>query len=185
MSGVPQIATVATALGCGLVAGTFFGFSTFIMPALDRLAPGQSISAMQSINKVVLSPWFMTALLATAVLCAGPIVWAARSWDRPEAKWLVAGGALYLLGTVVVTMAANVSLNDTLDTVRAHGRLSGGGSPGPPSSQRTWSTVWSTPARRPGTTAVTGTPWASIRRTRSRRSHLGARAGRTETSTSS
>jgi uncharacterized membrane protein len=87
MSGVPQIATVATALGCGLVAGTFFGFSTFIMPSLDRLVPGQSISAMQSINKVVLSPWFMTALF----------------------------------GTAVVTMAANVPLNDTLDTLRPDG----------------------------------------------------------------
>ena len=140
MSGVPQIATVATALGCGLVAGTFFGFSTFIMPALDRLVPGQSISAMQSINKVVLSPWFMTALFGTAVLCAGLIVWAARSWDRPEAKWLVAGGALYLLGTVVVTMAANVPLNDTLDTVRPDG----------PAAAQDWAdfygpwTVWNT-----------------------------------------
>jgi uncharacterized membrane protein len=121
MSGLPQIATLVAALGCGLVAGTFFGFSAFVMPALDRLVPAESISAMQSINRVVLGPGFMLALFGTAVACAGLIVWAARSWDRPEAKWIAAGGALYLLGTIVVTMAGNVPLNDTLETVRPHG----------------------------------------------------------------
>ena len=121
MSGAPQIITLATALGCGLVSGTFFAFSTFVMPALDRLAPAQSISAMQSINRVVLNPPFMTAMFGTAVACIGLIVWAARSWDRPEAKWLVAGGALYILGTIVVTMAANVPLNDTLEKVNPAG----------------------------------------------------------------
>ena len=48
MSRLIQYVTLATALGCGLSAGVFFAFSSFVMPALDRLAPAQSIRAMNS-----------------------------------------------------------------------------------------------------------------------------------------
>jgi uncharacterized membrane protein len=41
-----------SALGCGLVAGVFFAFSTFVMNALTRLAPKEGIAAMQSIRLV-------------------------------------------------------------------------------------------------------------------------------------
>ena len=52
MTGVLYAATLASALGCGLVAGVFFAFSTFVMPALKRLPPAHGIAVMQSINKV-------------------------------------------------------------------------------------------------------------------------------------
>ncbi len=38
------------ALGCGLIAGVFFAFSSFVMNALARIQPTQGIAAMQSIN---------------------------------------------------------------------------------------------------------------------------------------
>jgi len=50
--------TFLSALGAGLVAGIFFAFSAFIMSALGRLSPAGGISAMQSINVVVLNPLF-------------------------------------------------------------------------------------------------------------------------------
>ena len=52
---------VVTASGAILVAGVFFAFSTFVMGALGRLPPEQGIAAMQSINVVVLNPWFFGA----------------------------------------------------------------------------------------------------------------------------
>jgi uncharacterized membrane protein len=58
--------TLFAALGCGLVAGVFFAFSTFVMKALARLPAPQGIAAMQSINVIVINPWFMTAFLGTA-----------------------------------------------------------------------------------------------------------------------
>src|SRR5215204_4121571 len=39
--------TVAAALGCGVVAGVFFAFSSFVMAAFARLPAGQGIAAMQ------------------------------------------------------------------------------------------------------------------------------------------
>jgi len=60
--------TFAAALSSGLVAGVFFAFSSFVMPALGRIRPDQGIAAMQSINVTVITPGFMLALFGTAVI---------------------------------------------------------------------------------------------------------------------
>ena len=68
---------------------------------------------MNSINKLALTPVFMTALFGTALACAVLGVWAVVSWgERPAASSSPA--ARYLLGAIVVTKAANVPLNDAL-----------------------------------------------------------------------
>jgi uncharacterized membrane protein len=117
MSEVLYAATLATALGCGLVAGVFFAFSTFVMPALKRLTPAHGIAAMQSINKLAVTPVFMTALFGTAAACLGLVAWAVISWGERPAALVLAGGALYLVGTIGVTIACNVPLNDRLATL--------------------------------------------------------------------
>jgi uncharacterized membrane protein len=114
MSRLVQYLTFATALGCGLSAGVFFAFSSFVMPALDRLAPPQSIRAMNSINKLAVTPVFMTALFGTALACVVLGVWAVTSWGERPAAFALAGCALFLVGAIVVTIAANVPLNDAL-----------------------------------------------------------------------
>lgn len=113
MSGVLYAVTLATALGCGLVAGAFFAFSSFVMPALGRLEPARGIAAMQSINVLAITPVFMTAVFGTAAACLGLVVWALVASDGPAAL-VLAGGAFYLVGTVGVTMAGNVPLNNRL-----------------------------------------------------------------------
>jgi uncharacterized membrane protein len=118
MSGLLYAVTLATALGCGLVAGVFFAFSTFVMPALKRLPAAHGITAMQSINELAVTPAFMTALFGPAVACLGLVVWAALSWGERPAALVLAGCALYLVGTIGVTIACNVPLNDRLATLR-------------------------------------------------------------------
>ncbi len=121
MSEVPYVATLATALGCGLNAGVFFAFSTFVMPALKRLPAAQGIAAMQSINKLAVTPAFTAALFGTAVACLGLVAWAAISSGERPAVLVIAGGALYLVGTIGVTIARNVPLNDELATLHPQG----------------------------------------------------------------
>jgi uncharacterized membrane protein len=106
--------TFLSALGCGLIAGVFYAFSTFVMKALAVLPPVQGIAAMQSINVVVINPWFMTAFLGTGAVCAALAVCAVLRWNEPPALCLLSGSLLYLLGTIGVTMAFNVPRNDTL-----------------------------------------------------------------------
>jgi uncharacterized membrane protein len=121
MTGVFYAATLATALGCGLVAGVFFAFSTFVMSALKRLPPAHGIAAMQSINELAVTPAFMAALFGTAVACLGLVVRAAISWGELPAALVLVGGTLYIVGTIGVTIACNVPLNDGLATLHPGG----------------------------------------------------------------
>lgn len=106
-----------SALGCGLVAGIFFAFSTFVMSGLARIQPAQSIAAMQSINITVINPLFMTAFLGTAATCLLLTISTLLKWQQPGAAYLLLGSLLYLIGTVLVTIACNVPLNDALAKV--------------------------------------------------------------------
>jgi uncharacterized membrane protein len=120
MAMTPQwlfILKLLTALGCGLIAGVFFAFSTFVMPALARLQPPQGIAAMQSINITVINPLFMIALFGTALACLFLAVSVLFKWHQPSA-YLLVGSLLYLVGTIGVTIACNVPLNEALAIVK-------------------------------------------------------------------
>lgn len=108
------VLTLLAAVGSALVGGVFFGFSMFVMTALVRRPPVESIAAMQSINVVVLRSGFMPAFLGTAVVCAVGAIFAIWRWDEPGAVYRLVGGALYLIGCFGVTIAFNVPRNDAL-----------------------------------------------------------------------
>ena len=114
-------ATLITALGCGLVAGAFFAFSSFVMAALKRLSTAEGIVAMQSINILAITPAFMTALFGTAAACIGLVVWAVFSSGDQTRSLVLAGCALYLVGTIGVTVARNVPLNYGLAKLHPRG----------------------------------------------------------------
>ena len=99
------------------MAGVFFAFSTFVMKALARLPPGEGTSAMQSINVIVLNPWFMTAFFGTAAACVLALVSSLLRWHEPGSAYLLVGSVLYLVGTLLVTIAFNVPRNEALAAV--------------------------------------------------------------------
>jgi uncharacterized membrane protein len=117
MSGPLVALTIAAAIGCGVVGGVFFAFSTFVMAALRRLPAAQGIAAMQSLNVTAVMAPLMLLLFGTAALCVALIVAAAVTWGDPSAPWLLAAGVVYLAGEIVVTIAYNVPRNDELATL--------------------------------------------------------------------
>ena len=86
---VLSVLTLVAALGCGLVAGIFFVFPTFIMKALARIPAAQGIAAMQFINITVINPWFMMAFMGTAVACALLTGYAVLHWSETGAGYLL------------------------------------------------------------------------------------------------
>jgi len=117
MDGWFDYATLATALACGLMAGVWFAFSAFVMDGLSRLPESQGAAAMQSINVTAVTPLFMTVLFGAAAACLVLAGWAGLNWSDPRAPWVLGGAVVYLVGTIVMTGAANVPLNDTLAAV--------------------------------------------------------------------
>jgi uncharacterized membrane protein len=88
------------------------------MAALGRIPPASGISAMQSINVVVLNPVFLGTFFGTAALSLVLAAAALMNWTEPGAFYLLAGSLLYLAGSILVTMICNVPLNNRLAAVK-------------------------------------------------------------------
>ena len=108
---------LVAALGCGLIAGVFFAFSSFVMRALGRLHASGGIAAMQSINVAVLNPVFLGTFVGTALVCVFAMIAALLTWHDHQSVCMLVGGVLYLAGTFLVTIAFNVPLNNELAVV--------------------------------------------------------------------
>lgn len=108
------VLTLLAALGSGLIAGVFFAFSTSVMKALGRLPAAEGIAAMQSINVVIINPFFLGTFLGTAIVCGVLAVSSFVRWQQPGATYLLTGAAIYLVGTILVTMVFNVPMNNAL-----------------------------------------------------------------------
>ena len=106
--------SLSLVLGCGLVAGVFFAFSSFVMPALARLPAPAGIAAMQAINVAAVTRVFMVALFGTAAGCVLLVVLSLAALDEPGARLRIGGAALYVIGAIVVTAVVNVPRNDAL-----------------------------------------------------------------------
>jgi uncharacterized membrane protein len=107
----------ATSLGCGIVGGVFFAFSSFVMTALKRLPAADGMAAMRSINRLAVTPLFMAALFGTAAACLVLAGAALAGWAEGRAGWLLAGSGVYLFGVVAVTAVFNVPRNEALARV--------------------------------------------------------------------
>lgn len=105
------------AMSCGLLAGLYFSFSSFIMRALGRIETPSGIAAMNAINAVILRSPFMPLFLGSslaALILAGLALF---QWQQPGSVAAFAGGVVYVIGMFVCTMVFNVPLNNALAAV--------------------------------------------------------------------
>jgi uncharacterized membrane protein len=109
-----SVGTLVAALGCGVVAGVFFAFSSFVIPALRRVSPAQGIVAMQSINVSAVTPAFMSLLFGTALVCLILVVLAMVAFTGELSGLVVGASTLYVFGAIGVTIVRNVPLNNKL-----------------------------------------------------------------------
>jgi uncharacterized membrane protein len=110
-----SLLTWCSALGSGLIAGVFYAFSSFVMPALRQLPAAQGIAAMQAINRTALTPPFLLVFAGTALSClvlAVASFFEAGADGRTKLRW--AGCAAYLVGAFLVTAICNVPRNDMI-----------------------------------------------------------------------
>ena len=104
----------ATAIGCGLMAGVYFAFSTFVMKALAQTPAAKGISAMQSINKVIVSSAFLPLFFGTTVAAFILVALFPLLLETDGALFSAMGGGIYIVGMFICTVAFNVPLNNKL-----------------------------------------------------------------------
>jgi uncharacterized membrane protein len=114
---VITVGTAAAAVGCALVAGLMFAFSTSVMPALRRRPDGEGIATMQAMNSAILNPLFGLMFVGTAVLCLVLATTAPFTTEQSDATLRAIGGALYVVGPFGVTMTVNVPMNNAVDAL--------------------------------------------------------------------
>jgi uncharacterized membrane protein len=103
-----------SAIGCAVIAGVYFAFSTFIMAALGSIDKASGISAMQAINDVILKSLFMPLFLGTTIVSVVLAVIAVLRWNAPGSLLIVFAAVIYVAGMFMVTMIFNVPLNNAL-----------------------------------------------------------------------
>ena len=114
MTSLLPVLTFAAALGSGIMAGFFYTFSNVVMGSLARVPAPAGIAAMQSINIVVQNPVFFLLFFGTALLSLILIAMAAMGYATGGTGVLVAGGAVYLVTVIGVTIFFNVPMNNAL-----------------------------------------------------------------------
>jgi len=117
MNAIGSVGLWTAIVGCGLMAGVYFTFSSFLMGSLAAVPRPAGILAMQSINRVILSSLFMPVFFATSAVSLALAIWGLFRWGEPGAGFAIAGGLVYVLGMFVCTAAFNVPLNNALDVV--------------------------------------------------------------------
>lgn len=106
-----------SAISCGLLAGLYFSFSTFIMRALGRVEAPAGIAAMNSVNAVIQRSLFMPLFLGSSLAALMLAVISLFQWHQPGSVAAFAGGVIYIGGMFICTMAFNVPLNNALAKV--------------------------------------------------------------------
>ncbi|MER6512111.1 anthrone oxygenase family protein [Nonomuraea sp. NPDC001636] len=115
MSVLAVISSVLALVLNGLMAGVFFAFSTSVMPGLDAVGEEDAAAAMRSMNRKILNPGFLSTftLAPVASLLAG--VFLLIGGDGGPAVLAFAAAVVYFLGSIAVTAAINVPMNNALE----------------------------------------------------------------------
>lgn len=117
MNNLTLITAILALFGSAIVGGIFFAFSSFIMKALARLPSEEGISAMQSINIVVLNHSFLGIFLGTTVISLLLFFLTIIQWNTIPSPYFLTGALFYILGTFLVTGIGNVPLNNQLANI--------------------------------------------------------------------
>lgn len=96
------------------MAGIYFAFSTFIMSSLSAIEKVSGMSAMQSINDVILKSPFMILFFGTTILSIFFIVYGFLNLEDVNYLIIMCAGLVYFIGMFLCTIFFNVPLNNTL-----------------------------------------------------------------------
>ena len=108
-------------IACGVVSGVLLTFSDFLMRSLDRARTAAGVEVMQVINREVFRSVFMFLFLGMSALSPFLIGYASFRVAGFASAWIIAGGAIYLVGVFAVTLVFNVPMNNRLAAMEYSG----------------------------------------------------------------
>jgi len=110
---------VLSLLFSGAVFGFFYAWVCSTLWGLDITDPNVAIVAMQAMNANVRNWVFAPAFFGTPVVLAATALVAWVSAERRAALLFAAGGLLYFVGGMILTITVHVPMNEALALVEA------------------------------------------------------------------
>lgn len=107
------IALVLATMTIGAMTGVFGLFANTIMPGLGKTDDRTFVRAFQQIDRAIVNPLFMAFFFGALVLTGLAGALHLDAAGRRALPWIAIAFVLYLV-VVVVTVAVNVPLNDTI-----------------------------------------------------------------------
>lgn len=111
----PNLVLILTATVSALIAGLFFAWSCSVTIGLARLPDSLYIAAMQSMNRAILNPIFLTCFIGNVLLLPLSAYLFYSTPVNTRFILLAAAAVVYLSGVFAVTIFGNVPLNESLD----------------------------------------------------------------------
>jgi uncharacterized membrane protein len=121
--GIFELTLIAATLLCALVAGFVFAFAAVVMPGLGTLDHGNFLRAFRAIDRVIQNnqPVFLLVWIGSVVVLLASAVLGFGQLDGTGRVLMVAAVLVYLFGVQLPTVAVNVPLNNTVQTLRIDG----------------------------------------------------------------
>jgi len=116
-----RIALLLTAITMGLSTGLFWAYGYSVMNSLALVDDATFVRVMNKINVQILNPWFVFCWVGGPVFGGFALLLARIARDRHALVPTSIAVGLYLLA-MLVTMIANVPLNNALAAIGDHPR---------------------------------------------------------------
>jgi uncharacterized membrane protein len=110
-----NLVLILTATVTALIAGLFFAWSCSVTLGLARIPDVMYITAMQSMNRAILNPVFLTCFIGNVLLLPLSAYLFYSTPVSPRFILLASAAVVYLAGVFAVTIFGNVPLNESLD----------------------------------------------------------------------
>lgn len=111
------IILILTTTTTALIAGLFYSYSCSVNIGLGRLNDRDYLSAMQSINRAILNPWFFISFIGTLFMLPFSAWFIYDSPPSLAFYFFLAATLVYLFGVFGITVTVNVPLNEALDKI--------------------------------------------------------------------
>lgn len=99
----------------GAVFGVYFTYSNSVVPGLDRADPEKAVEAMRKMNIAIINPAFLASFIGPVITSAVTGFLLLGLDENTSAYLFLAGAAVYLVGSLIITGRINIPLNNALE----------------------------------------------------------------------
>ncbi len=107
-----------TTLFSGLMAGLFYAWSISVTPGIGKTDNISYLKAFQSMNRAILNPAFFIVFFGLVVLLIYLSFASYHNMQPNQYRLIISATALYLGGIMLVTIAGNIPLNNSLEALQ-------------------------------------------------------------------